>query len=78
MFSLLFQEILVGGQGFDGGGQSRDGDPPVPPLGKTLGYVCGSVGEPLAASVAVGWNNVLSKLFGVHEFNQIHTGTFSH
>ena len=31
---LLFSGIFVGGQGFDGGRQSRGGDPP---LGKTLG-----------------------------------------
>ena len=35
IFSYCFLEIF-GGQGLDGGGQSRDGDPPVPPLGKTL------------------------------------------
>ena len=33
-FPYCFLETFVGGQGLDGGGQSRDG---VPPLGKTLG-----------------------------------------
>ena len=34
---LLFSGNFCGaGQGFDGGRQSRDGNPPVPPLGKTL------------------------------------------
>ena len=37
-FPYCFLEIFVGGQGLDGGGQSRDGVPqsPPPPLGKTL------------------------------------------
>ena len=36
-FSYCFLEIFVGGEGFDGGGQSRDGgSPSPPPLGKTL------------------------------------------
>ena len=33
LFSLLFPVNCFGGQGHDGGGQSRDGVPPVPPLG---------------------------------------------
>ena len=34
---LLFSVNFCGGQGLDGGGQSRDGGiPPVPSLGKTL------------------------------------------
>ena len=35
-FPYCFLEIVLGGQGLDGGGQSRDGVPPVPPLEKTL------------------------------------------
>ena len=34
--------------------------------------------EPLAALVAVGSNNVFFKTFGALEFNQMHTGAFSH
>ena len=34
---IVFWQILCGGQGCDGGGQSLDrGDLPVPSLGKTL------------------------------------------
>ena len=37
LFSYCFLEIFVGGEGFDGGRQSRDrGSPSPPPLGKTL------------------------------------------
>ena len=37
MGRLLFSGNFCGvGQGLDGGGQSRDGDLQVPPIGKTL------------------------------------------
>ena len=37
LFSYCFLKIFVGGQGFDGGGQSRDGGSPSPPTRENPG-----------------------------------------
>ena len=36
LFSLLFSGNFCGGEGLDGGDKVMMGDPPFPPLGKTL------------------------------------------